>query len=288
MRHTLSSHNSINVLITGATGGLGRAMAIECARRGWSLYLTDLNQTRLDIFAEGLRRRFGQKVMTQACDLSCDEDTCRLVQAIDDGDFHLNMLLNVAGLDHEGGFLDIDRQKILSIVSVDVLATLRLTHALLSRHRRPEPFYLLFVSSLASFYPMPLKATYAASKRFLLDLSIALSSELEPQGIQVMALCPAGLATTPQAIQGILAQGLAGDLTTSPLESMVRKTIDRLLAGHRLYIPGTLNKGLKLFGSLLPAQLVSALIFRRWNKAQRQWLGNPSEQFDSTGRTLIS
>lgn len=265
----------MNVMITGASGGLGRALANECARRGYSLLLTDLRAESLRALQIGLVRQYGVDVAVKACDLTSEASVNELFEFVDRNSLCFDMLMNVAGIDHEGGFLTVERKKILDIVGLDVVATLRVTHGMLQRRRPGRRFHLLFVSSLASLYPMPLKATYAASKRFLLDFSIALGHELKSQNVGVMALCPAGLATTPEAVQGIAAQGFWGDVTTSRLESVVRRTVSNLLRGQKVYIPGSLNRTLAFVGRLLPASTVSALIYRRWKGAQAKWLATP-------------
>jgi hypothetical protein len=262
----------MNVLITGASGGLGRALAGECARRGWNMLLTDLSADSLIALQTGLTRQYKTTVAVKACDLTSSVSVDQLLAFIDRHDLRFDMLLNVAGIDNEGGFLAMDQQKILDIVALDVVATLRLTHSILQRRRTGRRFYLLFVSSLASLCPMPLKATYAASKRFLLDFSIALSHELKARQVNVMALCPAGLATTPAAMQGIAAQGFWGQITTCPLETMVRHSIRRLLRGCRVFIPGSLNRTLSLLGRFVPPTAASALVHARWQTAQARWL----------------
>lgn len=261
----------MNVMITGASGGLGRAMANECGRRGYHLFLTDINESGLKSIQCGLERQFGVTVTTAACDLTSDESVDRLLQKIDAHNIRFDMLLNVAGLDFEGAFLERDRRDIIRIISLNNEATLRITHAILSRRREDKRFYLLFTSSLASMYPMPLKATYAASKRFLLDIAVALREELRNQRVNVLALCPGGLATTREAMSGIAAQGFMGDATTNALELVGKRTIDRLQKQGGIYIPGTLNRALTFAGSLLPRRWVAAAIYRRWNKAQQQW-----------------
>jgi len=262
----------MNVLITGASGGLGRALAGECARRGCNLLLTDLRQESLQLLKVGLERQYTVNVTVKACDLTSENSVTDLLEFIDRYDLRFDMLLNVAGIDHEGGFLAVERQKILDIVGLDVVATLGITHGVLERRRSDKPFYLLFVSSLASLCPMPLKATYAASKRFLLDFSIALGHELKGQNVSVMALCPAGLATTAAAMQGIAAQGFWGQVTTCRLETLVRRTISRLQQGRRVYIPGTVNRILSALGRLVPPATASALVYSRWQAAQAKWM----------------
>ncbi|HAL74621.1 MAG TPA: short-chain dehydrogenase [Clostridiales bacterium] len=257
----------MNVLITGASGGLGRALAGECARRGYNMLLTDLKTDNLLALKHGLECQYPVSITVKACDLTADQNVDDLLMFTDQHNLRFDMLLNVAGIDHEGGFLSIERQKILDIVNLDIIATLRITHGLLERRRPGKPFYILFVSSLASLCPMPFKATYAASKRFLLDFSIALNRELQDQKVHVMALCPAGLATTHEALQGIAAQGFWGQITTCHIEIMVRMTISHLLCGRHVYIPGTVNRILSFFGKLVPPAAASALVYSRWQKS---------------------
>jgi short-subunit dehydrogenase len=262
----------MNVLITGACGGLGRALSGACAKRGYNLFLTDVDDRKLAALRSGLERQYDVLVATRSCDLTRDEDVSAMLVETDRCGFRFDMLLNVAGIDFEGGFMDRGRANILSIVSLNIEATLRITHAILERRKNEDRFYLVFVSSLASMYPMPLKATYAASKRFLLDFSIALGRELKDAHVKVMALCPAGLPTTPESIRGIAAQGFLGNITTCRLESVARNTVAHALRGSCVYIPGFVNKTICALGKLLPDRVIASLIHARWNGAQKKWL----------------
>lgn len=119
---------------------------------------------------------------------------------------------------------------------------------------------------------MPLKATYAASKRFLLDFSITLRQELKSEDVAVLSLCPGGLPTTQDAINGIAAQGFWGDLTTNRLEKVANRTVSRVLCKRYLYIPGILNRTFSIFGKIFPSDFIAGLLYSRWTKAQKQWL----------------
>jgi len=262
----------MNVFITGASGGLGRAFAAECAGRGYNLFLTDINDNGLKALKTGLERQYGVCVTTKTCDLTKDESVDEMLALIDINEIKFDMLLNIAGLDFEGGFIERERKNITEIVSLNIEATLRITHAILSRRRDRRPFSLVFVSSLASMYPMPLKATYAASKRFLTDFALAIGQELKSQNVNVLTLCPGGLPTTNEALQGISAQGFWGNITTNRLEEVAYNTIEKVQKGSKLYIPGAINRMLSFFGKFLPRSLIVKIIFCRWNKAQSKWL----------------
>ena len=262
----------MNVFITGASGGLGRAIAAECASRGYRLFLTDINEEGLRCLQTGLERQYGACIVTKACDLTKDESVDELLALIDGSGIHFDMLMNIAGIDFEGGFMERERESVVKIVSLNVGATLRITHAILSRRRENTPFSLVFVSSLASLYPMPLKATYAASKRFLTDFSEALRQELKSQNVRVLTLCPGGLPTTEEAINGIAAQGFWGSVTTNRLEEVAFETVEKVQKGKGLYIPGAVNRTLSLLGKLVPRPVIAAIIYKRWSGAQKKWL----------------
>ena len=262
----------MNVFITGAAGGLGRALAAECSRRGYHLFLTDVNEEGLRCLQRGLERQFPVAVTARACDLTNAASVDAMLADIDRHGIRFDLLLNIAGLDFEGDFCGRERENVVRVVSLNNAATLRITHAVLARRSPGKPFTVVFVSSLASMFPMPLKATYAASKRFLLDFAIALRQELKSKHANVLAFCPGGMVTTKEAMEGIAAQGILGDMTTNALETITRKLLNRALAGKGTYIPGSFNKTLSLLGKLVPRRWVAAAIYWRWSQTQRKWL----------------
>lgn len=262
----------MNVFITGAAGGLGRAMAVECGKRGYNMFLTDVNNDGLRRMKTGLERQFGVTVTAKACDLTDPGSVDRLLSVIDENGIRFDMLLNIAGVDFEGGFLSRDREHVVKIVTLNDAGTLRITHAILERRRQERHFTAVFVSSLASMFPMPLKATYAASKRFLLDFATSLRQELKDKNANVLVLCPAGMVTTRETAEAIAAQGFWGDITTNPLEVVARKTLDRALSGKAIYIPGGLNRVLSALGKIVPRTWIAGIVYRRWNLSQQKWL----------------
>ncbi len=255
------------IMISGATGGLGKAFAVECASRGYDLFLTDLAAGPLALLAAALQRSYGVRVRWQACDLADAEARAALFGDLEAAETRFWGVVNVAGLDHEGLFCAQARPAIRSILRLNVEGALEMMHALLALRDPGVPFRVINVASLAAFYPMPYKATYAASKRFLLDFSLALGAELAHEGVTVTALCPAGLPTTAECREAIAAQGWAGFLTTQDIGAVAAGTLDAALRGQAVYIPGVLNRLLRALGSLAPQPLVIGLIHRRWQAA---------------------
>lgn len=255
------------VLITGATGGLGKAFAAECASRGWDVYLTDLREEPLEMLAGGLRNTYGVHVITRTCDLTDPADRARLFEAIRAAKLRFTGLVNVAGLDYEGSFIERTREELSTIVRLNIEGTQDMTRGIIEFRAPLAPFHIITISSLAAFFPMPVKATYAASKRFLLDFSLALREEVKPLGATVTVVCPAGLPTTPECIHGIEAQGLMGHLTTQNVGAVAAGALDYALAGRAVYIPGLLNRLILALGSLFPPALVAAMVGARWRAA---------------------
>jgi short-subunit dehydrogenase len=178
------------------------------------------------------------------------------------------ILINVAGVDFEGIFTDRTPEQIRTILRLNIEANLEMTYTVLKLRDSGQVFRIINVASLAAFYPMPVKAIYAASKRFLLNFSMALREELRTAGCTVTALCPAGMPTTAECIRAIDAQGLAGIITTKNVGFVAAKTLDHALKGHAVYIPGFLNRLLRLLGSFLPASVIAYMIGSRWKAAR--------------------
>lgn len=256
--------------ITGATGGLGKAFAVECASRGWDLFLTDRPGSDLTSLVHALSATYGVKVDYFPCDLTKSESRQIFFEHIRSGGHRFRGLINVAGVDYEGLFAEKTRAEISTIVRLNIEAALEVTHAILELREDSYPFRLINVASLASFYPMPVKATYAASKRFLLDFSRALREEIRETGGSVTVLCPAGLPTTESAIRAISAQGFMGKITTKDIGYVAARTIDYALKGRLIYIPGIVNRLLRFLGAFIPATAVSRLINYRWKAAHRK------------------
>lgn len=256
------------VMITGATGGLGRAFAGECAARGWDLLLTDRYPTSLRDLGDTLARMHGVVIRHAEADLASPASRLELQELMQALPTRPWMLINVAGVDAEGPFRERTVDELVEILRVNAEGTLSVTHAALRLRDGSTPFRLLTVGSLAGFYPMPYKATYAATKAFLMTLSVAIGEELRSHHGSATLLAPAGLSTTPGAIEAIAAQGLMGRLTTVDVHRVARIAVDAALRGRRIVIPGGVNAMLRLASSLLPAGYLARLVGDRWSHAQ--------------------
>lgn len=254
-------------LITGATGGLGRAFAWELAARGWDLALTDVSDDALLLLGEGIRRAHGVRILTRVADLADDASLDDLASWIASGEVRLGALVNVAGFDVEGAFESRDREGLLALMRVVMEAGVILTHAALEQGTAADTLRVINTASLAGFFPMPYKATYAASKGFVLSASLALCEELRGRAT-ITVLCPAGMPTTSSAVEAIAAQGIMGRLTTRNPSDVARLTVDAALRGRAIVVPGAINRALVAAGAIVPRAAMARLIGRRWAAAR--------------------
>jgi short-subunit dehydrogenase len=259
------------VCITGATGGLGKAFAVECAGRGWDLFLTDLSEAALRQLSESLSNTYDVNVYYRSCDLTDYDARSELFGYLDQLGRSVHFLINIAGLDFEGPFSERSRKQITTILRLNIEANLEMTSAVLKLRDSSKPFRIINVASLAAYYPMPVKAMYASSKRFLLNFSKALREEIRSLGATVTALCPAGMPTTADCIKSIEAQGLAGLITTKNVGFVAAGAVNSALKGKAVYIPGLLNRVIWILGCLVPSSLVAKIIGMRWRHTYAKW-----------------
>ncbi len=256
-------------LITGAAGGVGKAFANECASRGSDLLLTDLHAPQLLALAEGMQRLHRVDAVFIPCDLTDAPSRDAFWAEVGRLGLQVHFLVNAAGVEFEGPFLERSLSEIRTLLRLNIEATVDTTHRALSQRDPARTLHVINISSLAGFYPMPLKALYSASKRFLIDFSRSLRQELRPRNVRVMALCPSGMPTNPATTRRLLAQGIIGQISMLNAGAVAARAVDEVIAGRDVYVPGVFNRFLRLLGGLLPPSIVTAFIWRRWSAARR-------------------
>lgn len=177
-------------LITGASSGIGEAFARKLAARGHNLLLVARSEDKLITLCNELGR--GQRIRAQfvAMDLSEPDAPKRLFDEAKQRDLQIDFLVNNAGFGSMGEFAELDLGRELNMIDLNIRSLVDLTHRFLLPMRERKSGTVINVASTAGFQPVPLMATYAATKAFVLSFSEALWEENRRQGVQVMALCP--------------------------------------------------------------------------------------------------
>jgi short-subunit dehydrogenase len=252
------------VLITGASGGLGREYTNQLLAQGFNLILVARNKERLDYFKDSLIINDKQIVLSFQCDVMKNEDVISLFNFIGNKGIKLHKIIHIAGLEVEGWFKETTHEDIIKIAQVNVVGSTNIIHRALDH--KDDSLEILLMSSLAGYFPMPMKAVYAASKRYLIDLTRTLNYELNDDNIYITAVCPAGMATKMEIIKKIRSQGFMGNLTTVDVNIVVRKSLQKLEKHKTIYIPGKMNVFIMLVSKLIPRKRLTKTLGKRWKR----------------------
>ena len=249
-------------LVTGASAGIGVALARELAAHGANLILTARRRERLETLAAELRGR-GADVRILTADLM-DADAPRAIfEAIgrEDGGAGLavEILVNNAGLGQYGDFYSSDLQQELRQVRVNCEAVVHLTRLFVPAMVERGRGWVLVVASTASFQPVPFLSTYAATKGFDRMFAVALAEELAPRGVTVTALCPGPTETEFFDVAGAAAFRNKRDQTA---EAVARIGVHALARGKRTIIPYLGGKMSAIGVRFLPTSLITWIVAR--------------------------
>jgi uncharacterized protein len=266
----MNGENARYALVTGASGGLGSAFALQAARKGWNLILVDLPETGLREVGRRLERVYRVQAECFEMDIADAQARTRLRDWIEGSFINLELLINNAGTGSQGAFASSPLARMAASIDVNVQATMQMTYLLLPVLRKRPRSVVLNVASLAAFYPMPVLAVYAATKSFILNFSLAVRAELAGTGVTVSALCPAGMMTSRETADAVRAQGLIGRITTWEPERVAAVALRQAMRGRAIIVPGILNNIIRFAGEAVPRALVVGLISNRWRKAERE------------------
>jgi short-subunit dehydrogenase len=189
-------YRGVTALVTGASKGLGRALAIELAGRGARLILVARSEGQLRELAAEIRQRHGgQDPEVIVGDLIAADGPQRILRELRTRGLTVDLLVNNAGAGDAGAFLKRPLEPQLRTIELNVNGLLALTHAIGGELVARGSGGIINVASVAGFVPLPFQATYAASKAFVLSFSESLAEELRGSGVHVMASHPGPIDT---------------------------------------------------------------------------------------------
>jgi short-subunit dehydrogenase len=181
----------------------------------------------------------------------------------------VDILVNNAGRGSFGLFDELDLEKEIEQVTLNVTASLRLAHAVIPQMKKRGSGAIVQISSIAGFQPIPFMATYAATKAFNLFHALALRHELKPFGVSVLAVCPGPTATEFGGVARV--PGTSTGLARDDVQMVVRKSIAALSRNRAVVFPGLRASLVSLVPRLLPINISTAfmkrLLFKTWSSA---------------------
>jgi short-subunit dehydrogenase len=244
-------------LITGASAGIGKALARVFAQHGHTLALAARRETELQALADEIAAAGHPRPHVVPVDLGATEGTAHLAGALQAASLEPSIVVNNAGFGLLGDAADLDHAQELAMIdlNVRVLTDLSLRWLeQLTRHRGG----ILNVASVASFFPGPGMAVYHATKAYVLSFTESLHEELKAAGVRACALCPGPVETEFFARAG-MPEDYAPALFRRSAERVARDGYEGFMGGHRVVVPGTPNRILTLVPRLLPRGLMLKL-----------------------------
>ena len=227
-------------LVTGASAGIGVALARELAAGGTNLVLTARRKDRLEKLAQELSSAHKIGVEIFAADLAQTDAPQQIFAYTQAKKINVDLLINNAGFGAYGAFATVEMQRLLDMVQVNCGAVVHLTRLYLPQMLKQRRGDVLILASTASFQAVPFISTYAATKAFDLLFAEGLAEEVKPYGVRVCALCPGSTESEFHEVAG--QSGLAAARKNrETAEKVARVGLQALAAGKSYVISGTGN-----------------------------------------------
>ena len=253
-------------MITGASKGIGKAIAHELATRGYNLILTARSEDLLaDVSAE-IENKYKVKVEYFAVDLIEPRAPNKLVDWCTQNDYQLKILVNNAGFGLWGSFNKLSLNRQLESMNLNMNAVVSLTYLFIPNLGRSRKSYILNVASVAAFLAIPSFSIYAATKAFLLSFSRSLNRELARKGIVVSCVCPGSTESEFLETAGMNDLGKAADTFGMTAESVAEIAIRGMLNNKVEIVPGLINKIAAGFLKLSPRGLSEKVAGKIYSK----------------------
>jgi short-subunit dehydrogenase len=250
------SHRPV-ALISGASSGIGKALAREFATHGYDLFLVARNGESLETVAQACRSELGVNADWISLDLSSSEAPAALMLELGKRGVSIDVLVNNAGYGVHGDFMGTELDHEIRLVELQISNLIRLTKLLVPSMIARKRGGILNVASVYSYAPVPHQAVYAACKAFMLSFSEALANEIEPHGVSVTTLCPGVTRTEFRKRAGMRDKSAKSGWSAEEVGHYGYAAFARK---QRVAVPGWVNKFFVGTMKVLPMAQVSILM----------------------------
>lgn len=261
-------------LITGASEGLGKFLAIECARRKWNLVLVALPGSGLTSFRNYLIKCYQVDVVSFETDLSEEKNCHALYEDVKKEKITVAVVINNAGMGGSFSFDQKDPSYYSKLISLNVISPTILCRLFLPDLKKNAPSFIMNVSSLAGMVHLPNKQVYGATKSYLVAFSKCLRRELENEHVHVSVLCPGGMNTHWRlTMENRLMQTWISRQSVMEPSVVAAIGIRKMFRNKETIIPGFWNRCFLFWNSVFPKKLKDGLM----NYQASKWKPKPSQ-----------
>ena len=248
----------MKALITGASSGIGREMAIYLSEQGIDVVLVAREQEKL----EEVQKQLKTKSEIICMDLADAQNCINLYRKVKD----IDILINNAGFGTFGDFTKTDLVTELNMINLNVCAVHTLSKLYLADMCEKNNGYILNVASIAGFMPGPHMATYHATKAYVLNLTQGIYEEVKKQNsnVKISALCP-GPIQTPFLDRANV--NFKTKIMTA--REVARYAIDNMFKGKYMILPGGNNKMIRILSKIVPDKIIGKIVYNSEEAKQR-------------------
>ena len=254
--------NKNYTLITGASMGIGRAFAFECASRGMNLLLVALQELRLEETKEDVCTKYPVEVLTYGIDLTEPSAVQALYQYCLQQNIKVNILINNVGMGAGGRFENISHEIYLHMLNLNIRVMTMMTYYFLPMLKEANSAFILNMSSMEATLPLPYKSVYTGTKNFIYAFSLALREELARSNVKVSVVCPGPVLTNPDGLKRINSHGKRAKLIMLMPEEVAKIGIKNLLQGQGVIVPGKVSWTIVKLMKFCPTSLKMKMLER--------------------------
>lgn len=240
----------MKALITGASSGLGRDMAIELSHKGYDVILVARSEERL----KEVKQKIKTNVEIVVMDLSIEENCKKLYSMYPD----IDILINNAGFGTFGKFENTDLDKEINLIKTNITAVHILTKLYLKNMKEKDKGHILNVASIAGFMPGPLMDAYYASKAYVIRLSEGIREELKKDrsNVKISVLCPGPVNTNFNNTAGV-----KFNIHSLRSDDVAIYAINKMLKNRFIIVPGFTIKCLRLITKIVPNNITTKFVY---------------------------
>lgn len=277
----INAYQGKYVIVTGASLGLGKAIAEKLASEGCNLILLSLPEENLSSCCDKLGMDYGIRTLYYETDLRDEDNILEFANWALSQNVEIAGLVNNAGI---GGSSFFDKTKLVNIddmILINIRALTLMTRLFVPELKLREKSFVLNVSSIAAFKPMPFKTVYPASKAYVYSFSVGLGEELRESSVQVSVLHPGPMDTSEENAGRIDKHGFLGKLVHLRVDEVAEIGVNQLLSGKTVIIPGIYNKICIRLLKTIPRRIAMPILSKVLRKEAKK-VPKPAKRIETT------